>query len=211
MLFIHGGYWQSLSKDDWSAVAAPFVANGMGAVILGYTLCPENTIRGIADEIESAVTSVWHEATRLGIDNAKLALAGHSAGGHLTAWCMTIDWTRHHLPVTPFVSATAISGIFDLEPLVPIYLNEALRLTNEEALAISPAYRARLVRCPFTAVVGSDELEEFHRQNQLIATEWTDVDEWSIPGLNHFTIVDQLTRPDNPLFGSIRDALLGER
>jgi arylformamidase len=209
VLFIHGGYWQSLSKDDWSAVAEPFVTNGMGAVILGYTLCPENTIRGIAEEIESAIAYVWHESQRLGIDDAKLALAGHSAGGHLTAWCMTVDWTRYHLPVTPFVSATAISGIFDLEPLVPIYLNDALRLTNEEALAMSPAYRPRLVDCPFTALVGGDELEEFHRQNTLIATKWIDAHEESLQGLNHFTIIDQLTRHDTALFASIRDTLLG--
>jgi arylformamidase len=209
MVFIHGGYWQSLSKDDWSAIAAPFVANGMGAVILGYTLCPENTVRGIAEEIESAIAYVWHEAARLGIDESRLALVGHSAGGHLTAWCMTVDWTRYHLPATPFVSATAISGIFDLEPLVPIYLNDALRLTNEEALAMSPAYRSPRVDCPFTAAVGGDELEEFHRQNHLVATEWTDVQELSLPGLNHFTIIDQLTRDGTTLFGLVCTSLLG--
>jgi hypothetical protein len=57
-------------------------------------------------------------------------------------------------------------------------------------------------------VVGGDELEEFHRQNHLIATEWTGVQEWSMQGLNHFTIIDQLTRDDTPLFGRVRDALL---
>jgi arylformamidase len=209
MVFIHGGYWQSLSKDDWSAIAAPFVANGMGAVILGYTLCPPNTIRGITEEVESAMAHLWHDATRLGIDGSRLALVGHSAGGHLTAWCMTVAWTRHSMPATPFALATAISGIFDLEPLVSIYLNDALRLTNEEALAMSPAYRSRLVDCPFAAVVGGDELDEFHRQNHLIAREWTDIHEWSMDGLNHFTIVDQLTRDDSTLMASIRDALLG--
>ena len=207
LIFIHGGYWQRLSKDDWSVIAAPFVANGMAAVIVGYTLCPQTTIRGIAGEIEAAVSYVWKAAAELNLNREKLALAGHSAGGHLTAWCMTVDWTTHGLPATPFVSATAISGIFDLEPLVPIYLNDALKLTNEEALALSPAYRERRVDCEFTAAVGGAELEEFPRQNQLLGSHWKNVIEWEIPGLNHFTIIDELTREDSALFKRVASRL----
>ena len=209
LIFIHGGYWQRLSKDDWSVIAAPFVANGMAAVIVGYTLCPQTTIRRIAGEIEAAVSYVWTAAAGLDLNREKLALAGHSAGGHLTAWCMTVDWTAHGLPATPFVSATAISGLFDLEPLVPIYLNDALKLTNEEALAMSPAYRERRVDSEFTAAVGGAELEEFPRQNQLLGARWKSVIEWEIPGLNHFTIIDELTREDSALFKRVASRLRG--
>lgn len=200
LVFIHGGYWQRLCKDDWSVIAAPFVANGMAAVIVGYTLCPQTTIRGIAREIETAVAYLWSNAPELAINRDRIAMAGHSAGGHLTAWCMTTDWSAYGLPATPFVSATAISGVFDLEPLVPIYLNDALKLTNEEALAMSPAYRERCVTCDFTAAVGGAELEEFLRQNQLLGTLWKNVTECEIPDLNHFTIIDELTRGDSELF-----------
>ena len=203
LIFIHGGYWQRLSKNDWSVIAAPFVANGMAAAVVGYTLCPQTTIRGIAGEIEAAVSYLWRAARGLDWNRERLALAGHSAGGHLTAWCMSVDWTAHGLPATPFVSATAISGLFDLEPLVPIYLNDALKLTNDEALAMSPAYRARRVKCEFTAAVGGAELEEFPRQNRLIATAWTEVNEWTLDGLNHFTIIDQLTRENTALFARV--------
>ena len=209
LIFIHGGYWQRLSKDDWSVIAAPFVANGMAAVIVGYTLCPQTSIRGIAGEAEAAVSHVWKAAAELHLNREKLALAGHSAGGHLTAWCVTVDWATHGLPATPFVSATAISGLFDLEPLVPIYLNDALKLTNEEALAMSPAYRERRVDCEFTAAVGGAELEEFPRQNQLLGAHWKNVREWEIPGLNHFTIIDELTREDSALFQRVASRLRG--
>ena len=207
LIFIHGGYWQRLSKDDWSVIAAPFVANGMAAVIVGYTLCPQTTIRGIAGEIEAAISYAWTAAAGLALNREKLALAGHSAGGHLTAWCMTVDWTAHGLPATPFVSATAISGLFDLEPLVPIYLNDALKLTNVEALAMSPAYREQRVSCAFTAAVGGTELEEFPRQNRLLGASWKDVIEWEIPDLNHFTIIDELTRENTALFKRVADGL----
>ena len=207
LIFIHGGYWQRLSKDDWSVIAAPFNANGMAAVIVGYTLCPQTSIRGIAGEIEAAVAHVWKAAAELNLNREKLALAGHSAGGHLTAWCMTVDWAAHGLPATPFVSATAISGLFDLEPLVLIYLNDALKLTHAEALAMSPAYRERRVDCEFNAVVGGAELEEFPRQNQLLGAHWKNVIEWEIPGLNHFTIIDELTRQDSALFERVASRL----
>jgi arylformamidase len=203
LVFIHGGYWQWLSKDDWSVIAAPFVANGMAAAIVGYTLCPETTIRGIASEVEAAIATLWRGADALHIDRDRIAVAGHSAGGHLTAWCMTIDWTQHAMPATPFIQATSISGLFDLEPLVPIPLNDGLKLTNEEALAMSPAYRAQRVQCPFTAAVGGAELEEFLRQNALIGAQWKNVNESTLDALNHFTIVDQLTRADTALFQHI--------
>jgi arylformamidase len=205
--FIHGGYWQYLWKDDWSVIAKPFVESGYAAVIVGYTLCPQTTIRGIASEIETAIAHVWTHANALNVNRDRLAVAGHSAGGHLTAWCMSTDWTSRGLPHTPFVSATAISGLFDLEPLVPIYLNDALKLTNEEALAMSPAYREQRVDCAFTACVGGAELEEFHRQNALIGEHWLNVHEWTLAGLNHFSIIDQLTRSDTELFAHIAQSL----
>jgi arylformamidase len=207
LVFIHGGYWQRLWKDDWSVIAKPFIANGIAVAILGYTLCPQTTIRGIANEIETAVAHLWNDANSLAIDRNRITLAGHSAGGHLTAWCMTIDWTKHAMPATPFVAATSISGLFDLEPLVPIYLNEALKLTNEEALAMSPAYRERRVDCEFTACVGGAELEEFHRQNALIGASWKGVREWTLPELNHFTIIDQLTRDNTELYLHVAENL----
>ena len=207
LVFIHGGYWQRLYKDDWSVIAAPFIANGMAAVILGYTLCPQTTIRGIADEIETAISYVWKAAGGLSVNRDRLALAGHSAGGHLTAWCMTTDWAARGMPATPFVAATAISGLFDLEPLVPIYLNDALKLDNAEALTMSPAYRSRRVTCDFTAVVGGAELPEFGRQNALLGAAWPNVREWTLPGLNHFSIIDQLTRDDSALFVHVAQSL----
>ncbi|MGL4233274.1 MAG: alpha/beta hydrolase [Casimicrobium sp.] len=207
LIFIHGGYWQRLWKDDWSVIAKPFIVNGMAVAILGYTLCPQTTIRGIASEIETAIAHLWKNANSLAINRNRIALAGHSAGGHLTAWCLTIDWTKHAMPTTPFVAATSISGLFDLEPLVPIYLNEALKLSNEEALAMSPAYRERRVDCAFTACVGGAELEEFHRQNALIGASWTNVHEWALPELNHFSIIDQLTRNNTELYRHIAQTL----
>jgi arylformamidase len=207
LVFVHGGYWQRLCKDDWSVIAKAFNAHGIAVAVIGYTLCPQTSIRGIASELESAIAYLWQHAAALHIDCERIALTGHSAGGHLAAWCMTLDWTIHGMPETPFVAVTSISGLFDLEPLVPIYLNEALKLTNTEALAMSPAYRQRIVKCPFVSTVGDAELEEFLRQSALIVEQWRGVSEWILPTHNHFTIVDELTRDDTELFARVCAAL----
>ncbi len=208
LVFIHGGYWQRLCKDDWSVIAKPFNAHGIAVSVIGYTLCPQTTIRGIASEIEAAIAHVWTHAAALNVNHDQLAVSGHSAGGHLAAWCMTLDWTLHGMPATPFTSVTSISGLFDLEPLVPIYLNDALKLTNAEALEMSPAYRTPIVQCPFLSAVGGDELEEFLRQSALICGAWNGVSEWVIAGRNHFTIIDDLTRDDSALFKRVASNLL---
>jgi arylformamidase len=39
-MFIHGGYWRSFSKDDYSLVAATVTAAGAVAVIIDYALMP---------------------------------------------------------------------------------------------------------------------------------------------------------------------------
>jgi hypothetical protein len=68
---------------------------------------------------------------------------------------------------------------------------------------MSPAYRERRVDCAFTACVGGAELEEFHRQNALIGERWSNVNEWTLENLNHFTIIDQLSRNNTALFDHV--------
>src|SRR5271157_395941 len=62
-------------------------------------------------------------------DPNRLYVAGHSAGGHLTAVTMPLAEVR---------GGIAISGIFDLEPIRLNYLNEKLALDTAEAERNSP-------------------------------------------------------------------------
>ena len=41
LVFIHGGYWQMRSKDDFSFLAKGPLAHGMHVALVGYTLAPE--------------------------------------------------------------------------------------------------------------------------------------------------------------------------
>lgn len=205
LVYLHGGYWQMLGKHDWSWVAEPWLARGMAVAIVSYTLCPETTVAGIAAEVEAACAHLYRNADALGIERGRIHLAGHSAGGHLTAMLLTVDWPKRDASMPPrlFRSAVALSGVFDLEPLTQTYLNDALRLTREEALAVSPIFRAALGHTPLLVVVGANETAEFHRQSREFCTAWRGAPPLEAAGLNHFSIVEAFCDPGSALFEEV--------
>ena len=77
-----------------------------------------------------------------------IVLSGWSAGGHLTAMCLA------HRSV---VAGLAISGIFELGPVRDTYLNDKLRLTETEIVALSPL-RLPVVNKPLAITYGTAEL-----------------------------------------------------
>ena len=108
LAFIHGGYWQWNDKDSWHFLAEGPLAHGFHFANVEYTLAPERKMTGIVDEIGRATQWLLDNLQRLGGDPARLYVAGHSAGGHLTAIAME----------NPKVAGgLAISGIYDLAPI----------------------------------------------------------------------------------------------
>ncbi len=203
LVFVHGGYWQFLGKEDWSCVAAPFVARGIAVAIVGYTLCPETTVAGIVDEVRQACAFLYLNADAYQIDRSRIAISGHSAGGHLTAMMLATDWPAldARLPTNFFNAGFAISGLFDLEPLTITHLNEALRMSGPEALASSPLYMAKLCAAtPLIAAVGAIESAEFLRQSASVAQAWPGTRYLEIDGCNHFSVIDAFYDPQSALF-----------
>ncbi|HRK19373.1 MAG TPA: alpha/beta hydrolase [Hyphomicrobiaceae bacterium] len=201
LVFVHGGYWRTLSKAEFSWVAERFVEAGYTVALVNYPLCPEVTIRDIATSTEKAVTKIWSLASAR--ERESFVVAGHSAGGYLVAHLFTVDWTRYGMPSTPFAGGISISGLFELAPLVNASMNEQLRLTPETAAAwsldrVEPRVQARLILAP-----GAEESSEFVRQSVDQAKRWPGVSGPAdiIEGRNHFDIVDDLTDPSSRLFG----------
>jgi arylformamidase len=61
-------------------------------------------------------------------------------------------------------------------------------------------------RAPLYLAVGGLESSEFKRQNALLAQHWKAVlgGEVAMPGRDHFTVIDGLADPSNPLFAGAR-------
>lgn len=201
LVFIHGGYWRALDKSDHSFVAPAFNAAGAAVVVPNYALAPAVTVEHIALQTALAVEWVVRHAESFGGDPTRIALAGHSAGGHLVAMLLSCRWRElaADLPAQAVTGGLAISGLYDLEPIrhTPM-LQGDLRLTGAQVARLSPAFFPRPKGPKLYATVGLDESDEFLRQNTLIREVWgptaVPVCE-TVPGANHFTVLNRLVDP----------------
>lgn len=209
LLFIHGGYWRSLDKRDFSFLAPAWVDAGVSLVVVNYDLCPKVSIERIVQQMLAASVWLYRHAEQYGMDEDRLYVSGHSAGGHLAAMMLAALWPvmDRSLPKDLYKGAIAVSGVYDLRPLVDVdWLNGDLRLDDEAALKVSPAYLPPATRAPLALAVGGLESSEFKRQNALLAQRWKPVLAASatVPGRDHFTVVDSLGDPTDALFAQAR-------
>ena len=205
LVFIHGGYWRSLDKSDFSWLAPPFVQQGIALALPNYGLAPVTPIEDMVRQQLQALAWLYRNGDRLGFDPERIVVAGHSAGAHLTAMMMAALWPAYaqDLPATLVKGGLAISGIYDLEPLMKAaFVNVDLQLDRPRARQLSPVHLPPSTLAPLITAVGALESSEFRRQTTLIGDAWKSVllRDVSMAGTNHLTVVDQLANPDSALF-----------
>ena len=202
-LFIHGGYWQALDKSSFSHLAAGFLANGIALAIPSYRLCPDVELSVLMEDVRLAAAFLMQRYER------DLYATGHSAGGHLTAVLLGTDWRARGCEWTVH-GGCAISGLFDLRPLVKTRVNDALRLDEAEAWRLSPARQEPPAGARLQCFVGSLESAEFERQSSEMALAWKG--SWSpVIGANHFTSISPLTEPRSEMMRAIAAAVAEAR
>jgi arylformamidase len=116
VMFWHGGAWRYQSKNHFSFLAEPLVAAGITAVLVGYDLHPQATLRRMMTEACEAIAWVVRHAGQLGIDGSRLTVCGHSAGAQLCGMALAHDFAAEGLPRSPVSGAFLISGSYDMEP-----------------------------------------------------------------------------------------------
>jgi acetyl esterase/lipase len=192
VVFIHGGYWQRNSRDMFGSLIAGPYAHGWAAALPGYTLAPEATLTEIVAEINAALDWLAAHGPAHGI-SGKVVLSGWSAGGHLTAQCL-----GH-----PRVSAgLAISGVFELGPIRDTYLNEKLKLSDDEIELLSPL-RLPMVAKPLAITYGTAELPPLVGDSRALharrAAQHLPGSLIPVAGADHFTITHALRDADGEL------------
>jgi arylformamidase len=205
-MFVHGGYWQALDRSFFSHLAGGLLAHGVQVAIPSYTLAPEARVTHIVEEMRLAAQEMARYDRPLGV-------AGHSAGGHLAACLLATNWKAisSELPEDLVRSAYAVSGLFDLAPLLHTRVNDKLALDEIEARAMSPLLwepHADL-GLVLDAVVGGAESAEYHRQSRAIVDAWgakgvaTRYEE--APGRHHFDVIAPLADPGSAMVKRLVD------
>ena len=192
IVFIHGGYWQRNSKDQFASMIAGPVAHGWAAALPGYTLAPDASLSEIVAEIDAALDWLAANGPAHGI-TGKVVLSGWSAGGHLTAQCLG------HARVSAGLS---ISGVFELGPIRDTYLDEKLRLTDTEIETLSPL-RLPMIKKPLAIAYGTAELPPLVADSRHLhakrAAEHLPGVLIPVAGGDHFTITHELRDADGQL------------
>jgi arylformamidase len=204
-IFVHGGWWRSLDASQFSQMARGLNANGVIVGVAGYDLCPNVGIGDIVAQIRRACVFMWQRYNR------PLLLVGHSAGGHLAGAMVATDWPSLYpkAPADLVPAGYAISGVFDLAPLVGISINQDLKLDAASARELSPLYWPVQPGRIFDAVCGGLESDEFKRQSRVLAETWersgAKTRFEAIPGTNHFTVIDALADPQSAMTARVTE------
>ena len=197
LVFIHGGYWQMNNREAFACIAEGMAAHGWSVALPGYTLAPDAGLTAIAAEIRQALDWLTRNGRSYGIGGA-IVLSGWSAGAHLAA--LSLDH--------PAVAAgLAISGVYELGPLRDTYLNDKLRLTDDEIETLSPL-RLRVVPKPLAIAYGSNEVPALVNGSRMLharrAAAHAPGALVPVAGADHFTLLHELRSPSGLL---VRQAL----
>jgi arylformamidase len=191
LAFIHGGYWQRNTREDFACFAEGVLAHGWSMALHGYTLAPEATLTEIVGEISRALDWLGAEGRKHGVGAGPIIVSGWSAGGHLAAVAL-----GH-----PRVAAgLAISGVYELD--------EKLQLTDAEVGALSPL-RLPAVPKPLAISYGTAELPALVEDSRALHVHRSTANApgllLPIAGADHFTILEELRRPDGMLVRAALD------
>ena len=205
LVFIHGGYWRSLDKSDFSWIAPPLMQHGVAVALTNYGLAPQTSVEDIVRQQLKALGWLYRNAQQLRFNPDRIVVVGHSAGGHLTAMMMTALWQQFDstLPSGLVKAGLAISGLFDLRPLVRApFVNTDLKLDAKRAWALSPINMPSATSAPLITAVGALESSEFKRQSTEFGKAWSSnlARHLELPHANHLTVCDELANPASPLF-----------
>jgi arylformamidase len=203
LVYIHGGYWRSGSKEDNCNFVPTFTQRGATVVLVEYDLCPNVTVSDIVRQTRSAIGWTYRNISRYGGDPSKLFISGHSAGAHLTAMALAHDWEKDGLPRDLIKGAVATSGVYDLDMVMKISVQEQVGMTPQIAKGNNPLLHPPLCKCPVVVAVGAAEPKGWQQMSEdyfhFCQQSGMAVEYLVEPEANHYTMSEHLLDDRHPL------------
>ena len=202
-VYIHGGAWTRSHKNSASYQAESFVAAGASYVATNFTLAPMASLDEMVRQNRAAIQWVYDNAESFGSDPNRLFVAGHSSGGHLAGMMYVTDWTEWGMPANAVKGVLAGSGMHELAPVKLSSRNEYLFLDDAAVARNSAIRQIPDTPPPIVICYGENEQKEFRRQSiefaQAIRDRGHPIQEFDLPGMNHFDVGQQYNNPDSPV------------
>ena len=159
-------------------------------------------------QMVQATAWLYRNGSNFGAPAHRVHVCGHSAGGHLATMMLACVWPAYarDLPRKVVQAAMSISGLYDLGDIVKtLSVNCDVRLTEQQANAVSPAFLPPATDAPLYTAVAEKENAGFHVQNRLIAERWKLVHKSNLvcEGDNHFTEAEHLADSRSRLFQAV--------
>ncbi|WP_034671981.1 alpha/beta hydrolase [Ectobacillus panaciterrae] len=120
ILYVHGGGWSGGGKENVSAKPAFFAKNGYAFISVNYRLHPKASYEEMAQDVVTALRWVYENADKYNLDQERINLMGHSAGGHLIMLIGTNPkyLQASNLPAGIIHSLVDLDGPVDLESFI---------------------------------------------------------------------------------------------
>jgi arylformamidase len=211
-VFVHGGYWRALAKEDSVFMAKNFTERGIAVAAINYQLAPQARLEDIVAQCRRALAWLYLNGAAQGVGVDRIVLAGSSAGAHLAAMLLAPGWQSGlGLPEDVVKAAALVSGLYDLAPVQQTQPNAWLNLDAQQALALSPMQALPPASTRLLVATAALDTDEFKRQSLLYAAACQQrgcaVQYLEVPQRNHFDVIldwmdseAPLTRHTWPLF-----------
>lgn len=203
-VYVHGGYWQQLSREDSAFPALDLVPGGAAFAALGYGLAPRYSLDEIVAQVRAGLAWLLDNLAALPNKPSSVHVSGMSAGAQLAAMALLDGWLQGgRRPAEAFGSAILLSGVYDLEPVRHTYVNEVVGMDAAAARRNSPLHHLPARMPPLIVARGANETSAFGWQQYQFVTAarglTRKLTELVDPERNHFDLPFDLGDRATPL------------
>ena len=179
IMLIHGGAWRFGEKEGYADAAERYASAGYVAATINYRLVPTGTYPAAVQDTLCALSFLRARADQFGIDPARIAVSGYSAGGHLAALVGVGSQNPAHQPdcasgpTAPPAAAIPADGVYDFtrddsrSGLVADFLGGSQDAVPDNYVNASPMFQVTSGAPPFLLVHGRSDVVPIEAAEEL--------------------------------------------